>query len=68
MQKGDSIIMKRKPIIYCILFIFVSSLAYTQSEKYIIENSDIMEISDSVIKQLDTHELWIARNEIYARM
>lgn len=59
--------MKKISIIYCILSFFASSLAYSHSEKFVIQDSDVMEIPDSVISQLDTHELWIARNEIYAR-
>lgn len=55
-----------------ILFIlFVVSLLFSacsaDSKKYIIEDSDVVEISKSVIERMSNHELWIARNEIYAR-
>lgn len=57
-----------KNIIF-ILFVvpMLFSACSADSKKYIIEDSDVVEIPKSVIERMSNHELWIARNEIYAR-
>lgn len=46
---------------------FAFSACHSELKKFIIEDSDVVEISKSVVERLNDYELWIARNEIYAR-